>query len=88
MSLIRFPSNIGERIGDISSVEVTAPTLRSALAAFTRRYPEVDRIIWRDGELNPAVAVFLNDQIVVGSELDCPIAVDAEIDILLAVSGG
>jgi molybdopterin converting factor small subunit len=89
MVRIRFTGFIGERIGGISSVEVSAPTVGSALRALTDRYPELARLIWiGDDIINPMMAVFLNDQLIEAGQLGTSLKPGDGIDLLVAVSGG
>jgi molybdopterin converting factor small subunit len=89
MVLIRFTTLLSEQIGDISSVEVSATTVGSALRALTDRYPELVRLVWvKEGALNPVMAVFLNDQLVEPGQLETSVKPGDEIEILAAVSGG
>jgi len=89
MVRIRFTTFLGERIGDISSAEVSATTVGSALRALTDRYPELVRLIWiGDDVVNPMLAVFLNDQLVEPGRLGTSVKPGDEIDLLAAVSGG
>jgi molybdopterin converting factor small subunit len=89
MVLIRFTTLLSERIGGISSVEVSATTVGSALRALTNRYPELARLIWvREDVLNPVMAVFLNDQLVEPGQLGASVKPGDEIEVLAAVSGG
>jgi molybdopterin converting factor small subunit len=89
MVRIRFTTFFGERIGGLSSAEVPATTVGSALRALTDRYPELARLIWiEEDTLNPMMAVFLNDQLVEAGQLDKAVKAGDEIDLLAAVSGG
>jgi molybdopterin converting factor small subunit len=89
MVRIRFTTFLGERIGGISSVEVSATTVGSALRALTDRYPELARLVWTGEDvINPMMAVFLNDQLVEPGQLGTAVKTGDEIDLLAAVSGG
>ncbi|MGD0976040.1 MAG: MoaD/ThiS family protein [Candidatus Korobacteraceae bacterium] len=89
MVRIRFTTFLGERIGGISSVEVSATTVGSALRALTDRYPELARLVWTGEDvINPMMAVFLNDQLVEAGQLGTSVKTGDEIDLLAAVSGG
>jgi molybdopterin converting factor small subunit len=89
MVRIRFTTFLGERIGGISSVEVSATTVGSALRALTDRYPELARLVWTGEDvINPMMAVFLNDQLVEAGQLGTAVKTGDEIDLLAAVSGG
>jgi len=88
MVRIRFTSLFAERIGGISSVEVAATTVGAALHALTELYPELLRLVWTDGKLNPVMAVFLNERQLGADELGTDLKPRDQIDIVPAVSGG
>jgi molybdopterin converting factor small subunit len=89
MIRIRFSTFLSERIGDISSVEVSATTVGAALRALTDRYPELVRLVWiKEDAVSPMLAVFLNDQLIEPGQLGTSVKPDDEIDLLAAVSGG
>jgi len=89
MVRIRFTTFFGERIGGLSSVEVSATTVGSALRELTDRYPQLARLVWmKENTLNPMMAVFLNDQMVEAGQMNTVVKAGDEIDLLAAVSGG
>jgi molybdopterin converting factor small subunit len=88
MIRIRFTNLFAERIGGVSSVEVSAATVESALRALTDRYPELQRLVWAEGVMNPAMAVFLNERQLEPHELDAEVKSGDQIDIVPAVEGG
>jgi hypothetical protein len=89
MPRIRFTNLFAERIGGITSVEVEATTIRSALRALTDRHPDLAPLVWaKDGALNPVMVVFLNDRQLVAAELGTLVAPGDEIDIVSALEGG
>jgi molybdopterin converting factor small subunit len=89
MIRIRFSTFLSERIGDISSVEVSATTVGAALRELTDRYPELVRLVWiKEDAVSPMLAVFLNDQLIGPGQLGTSVKPGDEIDLLAAVSGG
>ncbi len=89
MIRIRFSTFLSERIGDISSVEVSATTVGAALRALTDRYPELARLVWlKEDAVSPMLAVFLNDQLIEPGRMGTSVKPGDEIDLLAAVSGG
>ncbi len=89
MIRIRFSTFLSERIGDISSVEVSATTVGAALRALTDRYPELVRLVWiKEDAVSPMLAVFLNDQLIEPGRMGTSVKPGDEIDLLAAVSGG
>jgi molybdopterin converting factor small subunit len=89
MIRIRFSTFLSERIGDISSVEVSATTVGAALRALTDRYPELARLVWiKEDTVSPMLAVFLNDQLIEPGRMGTSVKPGDQIDLLAAVSGG
>ena len=89
MPRIRFTNLFAERIGGITSVEVPAVTIESALRALTDRHPGLAPLVGaKDGALNPVMVVFLNDRQLVATELGTAVAPGDEIDIVSALEGG
>ena len=90
MVQIRLASVLQERIGEISSVDVSADTVSAALCVVTDKYPQLMRLIWAGevGVANPMLAIFLNDELIRPHELENPVNPGDQIEILLAVAGG
>jgi molybdopterin converting factor small subunit len=90
MVQIRLASVLQERIGEISSVDVSADTVSAALRVLTDKYPQLMRLIWvgEVGVANPMLAIFLNDELIGPHQLENPVSPGDQIEILLAVAGG
>ena len=89
MPRIRFTNLFAERIGGVSSVDVHAATVKSALHALTDRHPVLAPLVWaKDGALNPVMVLFLNDRQLVAAEIGTPVGPGDEVDIVSAVEGG
>jgi len=89
MPRIRFTNLFAERIGGVSSVDVSAATVESALRALTDRHPTLTPLVWaKDGALNPVTVVFLNDRQLVAAEIGISVEPGDEIDIVPALEGG
>jgi molybdopterin converting factor small subunit len=88
MIRIRFTLLFAERIGGVQSVEVEAASVKAALCALTDRYPALERLVWTEGNINPVMAVFLNNRQLRAHELDTPVQAGDSIDIIPAISGG
>jgi molybdopterin converting factor small subunit len=89
MPRIRFTTLFAERIGGISTVDVPAATVESALRALTDRHPNLTPLVWaKDGALNPVIVVFLNDRQLGVAEIGTPVGPGDEIDIVPALEGG
>ena len=89
MPRIRFTNLFAERIGGVSSVDVPAATVESALRALTDRHPILTPLVWaKDGALNPVMVVFLNERQLGAAEIVTPVKSGDEIDIVPALEGG
>ena len=89
MPRIRFTNLFAERIGGISSVDVPAATVESALRAPTDGHPNLMPLVWaKDGALNPVMVLFLNDRQLGAAEIGTPVGPGDEIDIVPAIEGG
>jgi molybdopterin converting factor small subunit len=89
MPRIRFTNLLAERIGGVSSVDVSASTVESALHALTDRHPALTSLVWaKDGALNPVMVMFLNDHQLGAADIGTAVAPDDEIDIVPAIEGG
>ena len=88
MTRIRFTNLFAERIGGVSSVDVHAATVESALRALTDRHPSLTPLVWKDGALNPVMVLFLNDRQLGAAEIGTPLGPGDEIDIVPALEGG
>jgi molybdopterin converting factor small subunit len=89
MPRIRFTSLFAERIGGVSTVDVLAVTVESALRALTDRHPNLMPLVWaKDGALNPVMVVFLNERQLGAAEIGTPVGPGDEIDIVPAIEGG
>ena len=89
MQRIRFTNLFDERIGGVSSVDVLAATVESALRALTDRHPTLTPLVWaKDGAVNPVMVVFLNDRQLGAAEIGTAVVPGDEIDIVSALEGG
>ena len=89
MPRIRFTNLFAERIGGVSTVDVLAATVESALRALTDRHPNLMPLVWaKDGALNPVTVVFLNDRQLGAAEIVTPVGPGDVIDIVPALEGG
>ena len=89
MPRIRFTNLFAERIGGVSSVDVHAATVESALRALTDRHPSLTPLVWaKDAALNPVMVLFLNDRQLGAAEIGTSVEPGDEIDIVSALEGG
>ena len=53
------------------------------------QYPDLGKILWRQGDqINPAVLLFLNDELIRETDLECELKLGDQIDIIPAIAGG
>ena len=86
---VRFPAFFADRIGGVSTVEVSATTVQDALRAVSNRYRELAPLVFTaNGAVNPMMVVFLNDTQLSVEQLQSPIKSGDEIQIVPAIEGG
>jgi molybdopterin converting factor small subunit len=90
MVRIRLASFFQERIGGVSSVEVSADTVSGALLVLTDKYPQLVRLIWagEKGVANPVIVIFLNNKLVEPGQLETSVKPGDQIEVIMAVAGG
>lgn len=53
------------------------------------QYLALGKILWRQGDqINPAVLLFLNDELIRETDLECELKLGDQIDIIPAIVGG
>lgn len=53
------------------------------------QYPDLGKILWPQGDqINPAVLLFLNDELIRETDLECELKPGDQIDIIPAIAGG
>lgn len=86
---VRLPALFADRIGGVSVVDTTAPTVEDALREVGRRYPALATLLLAsDGRVNPVTAVFLNDEQLASDRFGVRVRAGDEIDIVPAIEGG
>jgi molybdopterin synthase sulfur carrier subunit len=70
-------------------LEIEGNTVRAVLERICNKYPGLEKILFKDRDLQPYVNIFLNGKNVLDSGgLDTPLEQDDEVAIFPPVSGG
>lgn len=90
MPSIRVPSALRTLTGGNSDVDVTAATVRDALAELDKRHPGISaRVLDGEGAVKPFIRIFVgSEDIGALSGLDTPVTDRDEIAIVPAIAGG
>lgn len=76
--------------GGGAELELEGATLREVLQNLAGARAGLARVMWKPGgAVNPALAVFLNEQMIaLGGGLDAPVKAGDEIAVISALEGG
>ena len=90
MASIRIPSALRTLTGGNADVDVTAATVRDALAELDRRHPGIAaRVLDTEGAVKPFIRIFVGpDDIGDKAGLDTPLGDRDEVSIIPAIAGG
>jgi molybdopterin converting factor small subunit len=89
MPSIRVPSALRSFTGGASDIEVTATTVREALAELEQRHPGISAKLLDHGVVKPFIRIFVGPDDIGGlSGLDTPLAARDEVAIVPAIAGG
>jgi molybdopterin synthase sulfur carrier subunit len=90
MATIRIPSALRTLTGGASDVEVSAATVRDALAELDKRHPGIAaKLLDGGGAVKPFIRIYVRAEDIGGqSGLDTTIGDRDEIDIIPAIAGG
>ena len=89
MASIRVPSALRSFTGGASDIEVTAPTVREALAALETKHPGIGAKLMDQGKVKPFIRIFVGaDDISEIGGLDAKVSDRDEISIIPAIAGG
>ncbi len=89
MASIRVPSALRSLTGGASDVEITATTVRDALAELDKKHPGIAAKIFQDGNVKPFIRIFVGpDDIGELGGLDAKVTDRDEISIVPAIAGG
>lgn len=90
MPSIRVPSALRTFTGGNSDVDVTATTVRDAIADLERRHPGIAaKILASDGAVKPFIRIFVGSDDIGGlAGLDTQLAERDEVSIVPAIAGG
>ena len=90
MPSIRVPSALRNFTGGASDVDVTATTVRDALADLDRRHPGIAaRLLDASGDVKPFIRIFVGSEDIGGlAGLDTKLTERDEVAIVPAIAGG
>jgi molybdopterin converting factor small subunit len=89
MPSIRVPSALRSFTGGVSDVEVTATTVRDALAELDRRHPGIAARVLDQGAVKPFIRIFVGPDDIGGlSGLETKLGERDEVAIVPAIAGG
>lgn len=89
MPSIRVPGALRTFTGGSAEVEVTASTVRGALAELERRHPGIAARVLDHGAVKPFIRIYVGgDDIGALAGLDTEVAERDEIAIIPAIAGG
>jgi molybdopterin converting factor small subunit len=89
MPSIRVPSALRNLTGGASDVELTAATVRDALAELDRRHPGIAAKLLDHGAVKPFIRIFVGaDDIAELAGLDTKLTERDEVSIVPAIAGG
>lgn len=89
MPTIRIPSALRNLTAGASEVELTAGTVRDALAELERRHPGISAKLLDRGAVKPFIRIFVGPDDIGGlAGLDTAVTERDEIAIVPAIAGG
>jgi sulfur-carrier protein len=89
MASIRVPSALRSFTGGASDIDVSAPTVREALAALDAKHPGIGAKLMDAGKVKPFIRIFVgSDDISEIGGLDAKVSDRDEISIIPAIAGG
>jgi molybdopterin converting factor small subunit len=89
MPNVRIPSALQRFTGGASTIEVTAVTVRDALAELERRHPGIAARVLDEGAVKPFIRIFVGSEDIGGlSGLETKLAERDEVAIVPAIAGG
>jgi molybdopterin converting factor small subunit len=89
MPSIRVPSALRSFTGGASDIQITATTVREALAELDRRHPGIGARLLDGGAVKPFIRIFVGPDDIGGlSGLETTLAERDEVAIVPAIAGG
>lgn len=89
MPSIRVPSALRSFTGGAADIEITASTVRDALAELDKKHPGIGAKLLTDGTVKPFIRIFVgSDDIGELGGLDAKVGDRDEISIVPAIAGG
>ncbi|MGH3278583.1 MAG: MoaD/ThiS family protein, partial [Trebonia sp.] len=88
-AVVRLPGPLHDLVGGTDEIGVHARTVGEALGAIAERYPAFAATVMPDGEVLESFLVAIGDEDIRGLDgLATPVSAGAEIDVIMAMSGG
>lgn len=89
MPIVRIPTPLRPQTGGLDTLEANGATVGEILNDVAARYPELGARMFKDGELQRFLNVYLNDEDVrYLDDMGTPVAEKDEIAIIPNVAGG
>ncbi len=89
MTLVRVPPVLRSEAGGVREVQANGGTVREVMEDLARRLPELGWRVYRSGELQPFVNVYVDGEDVrTRSGLETPVADSSTVILLPAMAGG
>ena len=89
MTLVRVPPVLRSEAGGVREVEADGATVREVMEDLARRLPELGSRVYREGELQPFVNVYVDGEDVrTRHGLETPVADSSTVILLPAMAGG
>ena len=89
MTLVRVPPVLRSEAGGVREVEADGATVREVMEDLARRLPELGSRVYREGELQPFVNVYVDGEDVRTRDgLETPGAGSSTVILLPAMAGG
>lgn len=89
MASIRVPSALRSFTGGASDIEITASTVRDAIAELDKKHPGIAAKVLDKGNVKPFIRIFVGpDDIGELGGLDAKVSDRDEISIVPAIAGG
>ncbi len=89
MASVQIPTALRKLTGGASELDITAPTVRDALAEIDRAHPGFAAKVLDGGAVKPFIRIFVGPDDIAGlAGLDTPLTARDEISIIPAIAGG
>jgi molybdopterin converting factor small subunit len=84
-----FRGPLRRLVGFQRDVQIDADTVQEGLSALCQKYPHLHGVLFDgSGHLRAVHRLALNRTLLLRSELEAPVAVDDEVEVVTALAGG